>query len=1541
MSVPLRYLVGPLQAERAWACFRGPREAGLCRAFNTSGDADLTWGFAEPWEAVRAHLPDDWEPDFIALWGAYAAVPPAVYALPVPVVLLACDWDLLWQPYRRLAPLCELLLTDVPGVRAFARAGHPHARPAILYGLEPPFLGPQPDEEGRDIDLLFVGNLHPAVQRRRLRLLGRLARLSGRFRVFIAEGIHGEDYRRLLGRARVVFNHSLRGEANKRVFEAVAAGALLLQERDNTEVPGLLADREECVYYTEDDLEDLLVYYLTREGERRRIAHAARARLEEFTFASFWEKALETIAAELPELQRRREARPALSPREQLLLRTWQSASSAAHDDHDLLAELGAAVASCPQDAELHNALGLAAALPHRSGGRMTAEGARAAAGHFRRAVAADPFHVTAALNLVECLIALENQPLAAQGARHLLALLDRVPISRLHGLDSPRFPPDFDIFRVEWQRTASGHADSPSALGRAREALLRWRLHSLLADLTGELLHHHEAALLRPDLPATRAALGCALGRAGRPREAVPHLRAATEADPFDLAAARACFQALGEAGEEDGARRLARDRRLLARAAPGQVPAEDWFMQAPPVGDEPASLLILCCNEAEVTRQCLESVLRHTRPPYELVLVDNGSGDDTPALLEAIKGREGPDRVEVIRNDENLGFARGCNQALRAARGAYLVLLNNDTVVTPGWLEGLIRHALSDYPNVGMVGPVTNYSRPPQLVEPGYTSLDDLDAFALRRRKELAGQTLEAERLAGFCLLLRREVLDGVGALDESFGVGFFEDDDLCVRVRRAGYKLLVAQEVFVHHHGSRTFRNLGLDTTALLRDNLERFRAKWGPAEAAGYRLPSGEGRQDTGPAPTAVLGEGGGARPRVSLCLIVKDEEDNLPACLGSAADLVDEVVVVDTGSADRTREVAARFGARVDSFAAARNQIIEHARGEWIFWLDADDRLDEDNRAKLRQLFSRLPGGIGAYSMKCLCLPDPVSRTATVVDHIRLFSNYPAIRWQYRVHEQILPAVRKAGGTVRFADVVIHHTGYQDPALRGRKLQRDLRLLRLEDEEHPDDPFTLFNLGSVYQELGDPEGALPLLRRSLERSHPRDSIVRKLYALMVGCHRRAGRPGEALSLCEEGLGVCPDDTELLFVHAVLLKEKGDLPGAEGRLQRLLTTRPGAHFASVDAGLRGYKARHNLAVLYRQSGRDEEALGQWRQALAERPDFVPAWLGAAEVHLRQGQWQMVEEVAGRLEGLPGGGVEAPLLRARAHLARGEFGLARSLLEGVIARAPGELAPRVILTHVLLQEGADLDAAERALRAVLELAPEHPEARHNLALLLRQKGEAARDALFTTDVGLAAPVYVESWQPAPLPPPSDHEETAEAGPPVRVAVLAVARNEEGRIGRFLSHYLGLGADAVYVLDDGSTDRTAEVAGGFPGVVVSDLGLGEGEPDDQLRAEALDAYRRACAGQFDWVLVVGVDEVVVPREGTLKETLARHPDEEALGCSGAGVEGRPVALRPGCPAPEGDRPHAAVSPFRLLRDEGTDPTDPVGGKGTDEVKG
>jgi GT2 family glycosyltransferase len=141
--------------------------------------------------------------------------------------------------------------------------------------------------------------------------------------------------------------------------------------------------------------------------------------------------------------------------------------------------------------------------------------------------------------------------------------------------------------------------------------------------------------------------------------------------------------------------------------------------------------SVIVPCFNQLEFTRGCVASLFRHTRLPWELIAVDNGSTDGTADYLRGVRDAA-PCRVEVVTNPANRGFPAACNQGLAAARGESLDLLNNDAVVTDAWLEMLAALADSN-PAIGMVGPMSNYAPPPQLVEPvPYRDLDAMHAFA-----------------------------------------------------------------------------------------------------------------------------------------------------------------------------------------------------------------------------------------------------------------------------------------------------------------------------------------------------------------------------------------------------------------------------------------------------------------------------------------------------------------------------------------------------------------------------------------------------------------------------------------------------------------------------------------------------------------------------------------------------------------------------------------------------------------------------------------
>jgi glycosyltransferase involved in cell wall biosynthesis len=1329
--VSLRYLAGPISGSARWRRWQTFCQEGQCRTFDPGGKG-LRLAADEGWAQLSQRLPPGWQPDFLVLHLAASGIPPRLLLAPVPIVGLAEGWDLHWHRVRQLAPFCDLILSDPAGAACLRQAGWSQAAAARLVGYDPALPEVAPESGQRDIDLLWLGEAHPAFDRGVLPWLGRLARQSARWHVCLGPRMGIGEYGSLLARARIVFTHSRQGGCDAVLLDAARAGALVFYEAANLQTPLLLRPGQEAIAYSSGDLEAQLEQYLSSEEQRCAVAAAGQERVRQLSFGSGWQEALAHIQQAWPLLQERVAERSRRMQGKPLpwTMRTWLELNSTSND-WTLAPELSQAVQEKTKDAGLHHALGLAVTMAQIEQGQVTGSLAASVCEHFQRALACEPLHVTAAVSLIEALVGCQRWQLAADGARQMLALLEQGPRLSPAVVELPPFPPGWSVLRVEWERCAWTHAGDSRGEVDAKGRLLRWRLHTLLGELTGEGQHFQQAAQARPDLAPAQAQAGLALAKSRQPQAAIDCLRRAVSGNPFDAASARLLHAVLHEAGDHAAARFAARERRWLAQAAPDLLRPEAWFQQAAPVGDEPVSIVVPCHNQVDLTRLCLESVLAHSRAPVEIVVVDNGSSDGTQSYLRALQPRSPGVPIRVIRNESNLGFPVACNQGWQVARGDYVVFLNNDTVVTAGWLERMLGVLLHDWPRVGLVGPMTNNARPPQEIAVSYRSLEELPAFAEQLHEQHKGKALEVERLSGFCLLTTRRLLEQVGGLDERYGIGLFDDDDLCVKALEAGHRLRVALDAFVHHFGSRTFVALDVDMPARLAENFAAFHAKWGSKHSAGYRL-----RDGAAPVPAAANGSttrpASGRRQRVSLCLIVKNEEDNLPACLQSAADLVDEVIVVDTGSSDNTRQVAEQMGARVfdfpwcDSFAAARNESLRHASGEWIMWLDADDQLDETNREKLRQLFAHLPEDNVCYSMKCVCLPE-AGGPATVVDHIRLFRNHPQIRWRYRVHEQILLAVRALNGRVAWSDVQIHHTGYQDPALRKRKLERDLRLLHREDEEHPDDPFTMFNLGSTYQEKGEPARAIPYLQRSLQRSHPQDSIVRKLYSLLLSCHRRLQQSEQALAACLAGRSIYPDDVELLFAESILCQEQGDRQGARRCLQHILTIEPGQHFASVDAGLRTYKARHNLAVLEQQEGRTAEAEALWQAVVAERPDFVPGWLGLGEVALGRSDGQQLEAIACRLETLPQGPMEAALLRARASLAGRDFTVARDLLEQAIASFPQAVPLRVLLSQVLLQEGTDLAAAEQALHEVLALEPQHAGAQHNLEVLWQQRQQA----------------------------------------------------------------------------------------------------------------------------------------------------------------------------------------------------------------------
>lgn len=463
------------------------------------------------------------------------------------------------------------------------------------------------------------------------------------------------------------------------------------------------------------------------------------------------------------------------------------------------------------------------------------------------------------------------------------------------------------------------------------------------------------------------------------------------------------------------------------------------------------------------------------------------------------------------------------------------------------------------------------------------------------------------------------------------------------------------------------------------------------------------------------------------------MIVRNEEANLRPCLEPVRSLVHEMIVVDTGSTDRTREVAAELGARVfefhwcDDFAAARNESLRHATGEWVFWLDADDRVEGPQVGRLAELFSKLGDEPRAYMMNCICLPQNAVDPARVLPHCRLFRRHPDVRWRRRVHEQILDGIERLNHPLVVTDIQIAHLGYRDSALVRRKANRDLRLLRMEYATDPTDPVTLYNLGLVHARIGQIGESLTYLLSALKHVTNFRDWVSELYCLISDLLGQMGRHEESLAILGDGLVRFPLDPGLMTRRGKLLLQLGDLGGAERCLLQLVRSPVRTFLVPCERSvLDRQEAREILAMIYREQGRFEEAERTYQELLAQHPQSVAAWVGLGYVGLARKQIGDVEYVARQLEKCPSGAAYAAVMRAEGKMAHGDMEPARELINRAIELAPLMLWPRLALANWLAQTGAPVVAQVAAHRDILRMDPANVQAKAQLDLLLPREGK-----------------------------------------------------------------------------------------------------------------------------------------------------------------------------------------------------------------------
>lgn len=366
----------------------------------------------------------------------------------------------------------------------------------------------------------------------------------------------------------------------------------------------------------------------------------------------------------------------------------------------------------------------------------------------------------------------------------------------------------------------------------------------------------------------------------------------------------------------------------------------------------------------------------------------------------------------------------------------------------------------------------------------------------------------------------------------------------------------------------------------------------------------------------------------APPRLSLCMIVKNEERFLRNCLESAKDVVDEIVIVDTGSTDGTLDIAREYGAKIvehawnDDFSEARNVSLDHATGNWALWLDADEEIAPESKQKFREALRSAPPHIGGYLVmfrNWLSSPERKEGSEMAIHHaVRLFRRVPGVRFTGRIHEQILRSFQTVGYSHTSMDgLILDHFGYAGEIMTQRnKHERFIRMLKREVEECPQEEFKhfqLFNLGNAYFTFGDMENAARYLAEAAEGADVSEEYTVTLFTELATSLHRLGRSSEGLTECEraDALGLTHANIEFARGYCLLHLERYTEAEAAFRKALRFGKEDSAVYAKTgDAGASGFKARYGLSLALVGQDRYAEARKECETTLAEQPGMTDA-------------------------------------------------------------------------------------------------------------------------------------------------------------------------------------------------------------------------------------------------------------------------------------------------------------------------------------------
>ena len=356
--------------------------------------------------------------------------------------------------------------------------------------------------------------------------------------------------------------------------------------------------------------------------------------------------------------------------------------------------------------------------------------------------------------------------------------------------------------------------------------------------------------------------------------------------------------------------------------------------------------------------------------------------------------------------------------------------------------------------------------------------------------------------------------------------------------------------------------------------------------------------------------------------LSLCMIVKNEAKALPKCLSSVKNVVDEMIVLDTGSTDNTPKIAAKLGAKVhhyqwcNDFSAARNEALKYVSGDWVLVLDADETLNPEVISSLREVLK-----MEGYLLINLLRQEIGAKQSPYSLVSRLFRNHPKIRFDRPYHALVddsitdIIAQEPQWQIGRLPGVAIFHTGYQQTAIaKHNKYARAKKAMEEFLVHHPDEPYVCSKLGALYVDIGKLPQGIELLRRGLAAKDADEQVLYELQYHLGIAYTRTNDINKAISQYNSAIKLLIDPMLKLGAYnnlGNLLKETGDLAGAKAAYETTVKLDP--NFAT------GY---FNLGTTLKAMGLLAEAIKAYRQAIILQPDYAQAYQNLGVLLLKSG-------------------------------------------------------------------------------------------------------------------------------------------------------------------------------------------------------------------------------------------------------------------------------------------------------------------------------